>query len=254
MDMNKILSHIGIEPDNKNGFFWIWLPFVTSVFSIFSITLLLFWLYPVKDINDKTNIHQSLFIITLIIISNLLVATNTTIFVVKGWKLPVQPKKNDNSQLLVGLPKYNLYNIITLVLAVVILCSFIFSDYSLSKTGKLDWMVFSVNIASILIFSLFCFADDIYIRYLENCLRVEVNHKGKFEIQIDVMKRAFVLIDLAGVVGICIIFFMSIIFSTFFDNRFIQGFGIGALAFHIIFTQFNWAYLKTDELKKLAQI
>ena len=224
-----------------------------------SVTLFLFRRYPITNGNDGAIVHQNLFIITLIIISNLLVASNTSVFLIKGWKT-VQPEESDagtDSFSRLGL-YYRGINIFTLLLAVIILCAFFFRyfyhAYSLSKKDDLEKIVVFVDFISIWIYILFCFADRIYIQYLKKCHNiVKDNFKEKYEIQIEVMGRAFALIDISGVVGICIIFIMSLFFSSV-CNSFIQGFGIGALAFHIIFTQFNWAYLKTDELIKIQKL
>lgn len=255
MNTNRIWSYIGIEPDNKKGFFWIWFPFVVSIILIFVITFFLFRLYPIKNMNDKAIIHQNLFSITLIIISNLLVAYNTFVFLVKGSKTAKCEESDtdtDTRSFALLTLGHRLINVITLLIAFFILCIFFFrllyNGYSVEKEDDLKWIVIFVNIFSILIYVLFCIADKIYIRYLRKCLNiVKDNYKKKYEIQIEVMRRAFILIDFSGVVGIIIIFLMSLIFSTL-GYGFIQGFGIGALAFHIIFTQFNWAYLETDEL------
>lgn len=261
MNMNRILSYIGIEPDNKKDVFLIWLPFAISIFSMFAITFCWFWLYPIENMNDKAIIHQNLFSITLIIISNLLVAINTFIFLVKGSKTAKCEESdtdiNTRSFALLTLG-HRLINVITLLIAFFILCIFFFrllyNGYSVEKEDDLKWIVIFVNIFSIIIYVLFCIADKLYIKYLEKCLSiVKDNYKEKYEIQIEVMRKAFFLIDFAGVVGICIIFSMSCFFSSS-GVRFIQGFGIGALAFHIFFTQFNWAYLNTNELIKIQNM
>jgi hypothetical protein len=244
--MKKILSLFGIKPAQKKNFLWICTPFATSVILILIATGFLCIYSFLTEINDKVNTLQNLFIKIITVISNLLVVANTSIFAYVSPKITVikpnnsvTEKPNNASSLC------NLLNLATFGVAFILFWALVYNN-----------SIYLISILSIIIFSLFIAADNLFIKYLDECINRETDQHSleNFKVKKSVMKKALALIDFAGFFGSLIILIMSWIFLFFADNNFIQGFGIGALAFHIIFTQFNWAYLKTDELIKLAQI
>lgn len=245
MNMSKILSCFGIKTEQKNDFLWICLPFTAAITLILFTTLLL-GLTPLNKVFNPQNV----FVTILAVISTSLVLSNTLIFAYKNPQATVKnprnivPEKPNKS-----LSWCNILNHITFAAAAILLL-YLLSQFNCSITV--------ISSLSILIFILFVIADRLFIKHLDDCIAREMdeNSKKNFNIKRSVMEKALVLIDLAGSFGICFILLISKIFSwcDIANDNFIQGFGIGALAFHIIFTQFNWAYLKIDELKKLALI
>lgn len=244
--MNRILSLFGIGPTQKKDFLLICTPFAAAVILILFATATL-CLYSLTEIDNKVNTLQNLFITIITVISNLLVVVNTFIFAFVSPQITVrEPNKSVTEKPKKTSSFCNLLNLITFGVAFILLGRVLFFDNS----------IYLISILSIIIFSLFIAADKLFIIHLDECIYREKDQHSlaNFNVKKSVMKRAIALIDFAGLIGSLIIFIMSLMFLAFADNNFIQGFGIGALAFHIIFTQFNWAYLKTDELRKLALI
>lgn len=147
-----------------------------------------------------------------------------------------------------NLKLFNIFNIGTL-LASFVVCFL----YALKLFGCCNLtceQIFLWNeISTVFIFGLFCIADYLMHRLIKiaitsNSIDSELHALKNFT------ERALVTIDIAGFCGAFVIIVLTITTRYFLQNHFTDGFAIGALVFHILFTQINYAYLKTLELKE----
>jgi hypothetical protein len=187
----------------------------------------------------------------LIILSNVLVAYNTYMFMGDAdstiTSYVPSPGAPDTLELKRKNRIFKNCNILTFFLSASIILLYILKILDVLNLS-LERLFVINEIGSIFMFGLFCRADLYMLRILKIAISSSSGDENlkalnKFTL------NAFPLIDIAGFVGVSIIGITTLLLHFHLHEHFVEGFAIGALAFHIIFTQINFAYLKTVELR-----
>lgn len=252
--MDELNNTPPIQKKQATWFFW--------------IPLCLFWLFSILNLSgvlnyvwvsnplDKMEHKHDLFFIHLIIISYGFVVYN--LFLVLIDVINIFRKAR-------GLKAVPGHFIATIVLVVT---SIIFS------AGFVAWIISTVNglvenkaineenlktvflvnkFLSLAMFGIFLIIDTLILRGIKRIGSKKTNAISKFNSDKIIATDSIWFIDAPGVIGVLLIVLIVLFLemnSSANDSLALEGFSAGAIALHIAFTQFNYAAIKTRELKK----
>lgn len=206
--------------------------------------------------------NQEKFVAILIIVNSLLVFLNTIIFLVHSYHAAKSTdsdhlEKKDQLKDLIYTIIFYVFNIFTLVISIgIALTYWIKMNFNPDLTwGKLFG---TSEYLAIIMFFLFIIADwAIYEQFKISQIANETKLKSKNSgnktkikerlaticLSLKHTKKAILLIDVTGFIGITLIVIITHLLEPHHDHIFVEGFAIGAIAFHILFTQMNFALL-----------
>ena len=248
--IDKGLQIFDLKETERKPFKKIWLP----IFVVFAV------LPVVAGVTSLTGnllfssaiAKKIAFVFFLVICSNILVAYDTwefwkgAFFVLFQWGTSNGGATNDYKKIIWKYIVFTACNVTTIIMSMYIVYAYIkayFSNYT-----NWDYLLFLNEVFAIAIFLLFCIADYFMIKQLEDSTNNKPTNRKLSAMQ-KFTQAAFPTIDLVGFFGVLSIFVLARIFNHSENHSFTQGLTTGALVFHVLFTQFNFAYLKTIELK-----
>lgn len=249
--MTTILQFLNLQGIERKKLYGIWAPLacailviVTSVFIIFPTCDLLF---------GKSNFREHLTLFILIVVSALLVAFGTFMYLLDVfwavWDLNPDrghsATEKKNRWPLIACLASNLLTFFAAGYLLIISFSAMFG--SGEKVSRFESLCTKNECVNLAIFSLFVFADYFFLRLVRSMLKNDGDNVNLKQVERS-MFDAFTLIDLPGLLGVLVIFILSWKFQVTLNDGFAHSFAVGALTFHLIFTQFNVAYLRTFSL------
>lgn len=252
-----IMKFLSIDEGKRNKIKKIWYPLFLIQGLILVSVVLLCWIFPVfwpieMKVEDIEFRKQEWFVTCLILASNFLVCYNTNMFISDADSviidfLSTESNSKQKERLINLNSRFKKLNQLTFAFSLILVAFFIL-HFCQIKELNLEVLFIANEILTILIFISFCFADYFMLEMLKITLSTNPQNKNLNALNA-FTKSAFPLIDIAGAMGAILIGILSLIFHFHISSPFNEGFAIGALAFHIIFTQINFAYLKTIEIK-----
>ena len=253
--IDKGLQIFDLKETERKPFKKIWLP-IFVVFAVLPVVAGVTGLTGDRVFSPTID-KVILFASSLVICSNILVAYDTYGF----WKISFdvlylhdpnsRESINNYKKTKLNYALFTVFNFITIFISILILLAYIitfFYDYKIWY-----FLLFINEVCAIAIFLMFCIADYVMIKQLKDSTSITPDNR-KLRAMQKFTQAAFPTIDLVGFFGVLSIFILVRIFNHSENHFFTQGFTTGALVFHILFTQFNYAYLKTIELKDSEEI
>jgi hypothetical protein len=216
-----------------------------------------------EKLPNGISLNQELFVSVLIFVNSVLVGLNTILFLKELIHASKDTDSDHLSERNKSLDKHytNLFiffNVLTLIFSIVIIVLYVLKYmgvstvdwgnlFEYSELGAVFMFLFFV-VADCAILAQFKLSHESNTAKLKNTRRVdektnikkrlvEINSSIKFT------KKAIWLIDITGFIGIFLIVVTSHLLKPSQDYIFVEGFAVGAIAFHILFTQMNFAVL-----------
>ena len=232
---------------------------IGSLIVLIFITCLLIYIwekYELKPLYDGIPSDGVLF--WLVVLSNVLVMSNTWGFTKSlNSTLKYLYKENIDEVTIEVLEKKcnNLSRLfyITMIISVLIIGSFILRGFNIFEYSWSNIFLFN-ELASVTIFLLFVIIDGSFLKIIKQGLATQEssnnaqNSLEKLRETYFITEKAFYLTDIAGFLGISLILIISFIMRISIESSFIQGFSLGAIAIHIVFSQINFSLVKTMAL------
>jgi len=246
--MRSILEFFKLEYVDYKKLVSVWLPLLCAILTIVGSILFVF---PIWDkLFGKYTYTEDRTLFILIVVSALLVVLGTFFYlkdaVYSIWDFkPYEKDENARKRSHRTLIAFLVLNLLTIFGAAYLV---VLSSITMFGADKdFDFLCQMNECINLTIFALFLIADYFFISILKSEIKADTENNKLKQIERS-MLNAFTLIDLPGFLGVAVIFILSTNYQHTLNDGFGRWFAVGALTFHLIFTQFIVAYLRTLSL------
>jgi len=195
-------------------------------------------------------LKQEAIVMALVVFSNALILVDTFIFTLEGddlsYAIDNKIRATEIKKIKRNKRTATVLNWLTIIASGIII--FMYTHKLFGGNYNLEVLFITNEIIAVGIFLFFCISDKKYINAINTALENEPDNNKLKKLK-SLLENAFPLIDLVGLIGVFIVTALSIIWHYYLNDMFVEGFALGAITFHIILTQFNWAYLRTMDLR-----
>jgi len=243
--MTAVLKFLRLEGIERKKLYAIWTPLFCAVVLIVFLTPFLFHSLFDGLLGPKTTTENRT-LTFLIAISAALVAWGTVTYLYEAimtvWNIdPHKCTQKRKPSIRISILAYLLINLFTVVVAAILIWT---AWSTIRNNGNFEGLCSLNEFLNLLVFLLFIVADYFFISMVRSMIEADPSNESLKKVD-EMISNAFSLIDLPGFLGVFVIYVLSWAFEKKLNGDLAHSFAVGALTFHLIFTQFCVAYLRT---------